>query len=126
MGQTRAAIKAGVALAIGAAAFPAAALAAGSRSTAPSVERHGREVLVKEPVSSTGLFDVTVAVSAQGASNVEVRIGKVGRRARIAGAKRHATVHARIPINGHTLTVRASGASAPTIVVALQRIGNWS
>jgi hypothetical protein len=122
MGQT-AALKASAAVAIAVAAFPTGASAMGSRSVTPDVGHHGHQLLVREPVSSKGIFEVSVDVSAPDAANVRLQIGKIGRLARMFGSRRHATVRVRMPISGHTLTIRASATSAPTIAVTLLRIG---
>ncbi len=115
-----AALAAGL-LPAGAAAFPIGAVslphtaAAGAPMTA----------VVREHVGSAGVYDLDVSFATRAKRRfVDVEVGPLARRARVALRAERATLRLRLAIDRSSFTVRVSGARPGTIVrTSLDRVG---
>jgi hypothetical protein len=85
-----------------------------------------RTVLLHKRVKQAGVYVVRVAIttrSVQGAV-VDLKIGKLSRRATISGRRPHAGVRVKVAVRGRMLTIRATAEQAmPKLDVQLRRVG---
>jgi hypothetical protein len=96
------------------------------RSPTTSSAAVQRTVLLHKRVKKAGVYVVAVAIttpSVQGAV-VELKIGKLSRRATIRGRRPHAGVRVKIAVRGRMLTIRATAKQGmPKLDVRLRRVG---
>ena len=85
-----------------------------------------RTVLLHKRVKKAGVYVVRVAIttpSVQGAV-VDLKIGKLSRRATIRGRRPHARVSVKVAVRGRMLTIRATAKQGmPKLDVRLRRVG---
>jgi hypothetical protein len=112
-----------VALAGALAPIEATAQPSSPRTSSAAVQR---TVLLHKRVKKAGVYVVAVAIttpSVQGAV-VELKIGKLSRRATIRGRRPHARLRVKIAVRGRMLTIRATAKQGmPKLDVRLRRVG---
>jgi len=109
---------AGALLPIEATALPSSAHA----SRAPNQ----RTVLLRKRVKSAGVYVVRVAITARALRGtvVDLKIGKLSRRATIRGRRPNARLRVKVAVRGRTLIIRATAKQGtPTLVVRVRRVG---
>jgi hypothetical protein len=109
---------AGAVLPIEATALPRSA----NNSSAPQQ----RTVLLRKRVKSAGVYVVRVAITAQSQPGnvVELKIGKLSRRATIRGRRANARLRVKVAVRGRMLVIRATAKRGmPTLDVRVRRVG---
>ena len=113
-------------LALAGALAPIEATAALPSSPKTSSAAGQRTVLLHKRVKKAGVYVVRVAIttpSVQGAV-VDLKIGKLSRRATIRGRRPHAGVRVKVAVRGRMLTIRATAKQGmPKLDVRLRRVG---
>ncbi|MGD0387021.1 MAG: hypothetical protein ABSB73_12925, partial [Solirubrobacteraceae bacterium] len=109
-----------MALPVGATALTAPASGAGAVQT-----RSHSSLLLRERVSSAGVFDVSVSVesAAKASGVVDLQFGSGARRVTRVTPGQRTVVHVRVPIRGRSLVIRAFAERAmPDFSVTLLRV----
>ena len=113
-------------LALAGALAPIEATAALPSSPKTSSAARQRTVLLHRRVKKAGVYVVRVAITTRSLRGnvVEVKIGKLSRRATIRGRRAHARVSVKVAVRGPMLTIRATAEQGmPKLDVRLRRVG---
>ena len=112
-------------LALAGALLPIEATALASPANASSATSP-RTVLLRKRVRSAGVYVVHVAVTAPSLRGtvVDLKIGKLSRRATIRGRRTNARLSVKVAVRGRMLIIRArANKGTPTLAVRVRRVG---
>jgi beta-glucanase (GH16 family) len=112
-------------LALAGALLPIEATALPSSANTSSATNQ-RTVLVRKRVRSAGVYVVRVAITARSLRGtvVDLKIGKLSRRATIRGRRPSARLRVKVAVRGRMLVIRATAKRGmPTLAVQVRRVG---